>query len=90
MILDSLAMMLPEDNLKEEEIQGAMAATSIARVNSQFYKKVVQICNRANIILIEINHITQQISVGVQPPSAQINYLKQDEAISKKSLCFLV
>ena len=83
-IVDSLAMMLPEDNLAEEEIQGSMAATSIAKVNSQFFKKCVQICNRANIILIFINHITQQISIGVTPPSAQVNYLKQDEAISKK------
>lgn len=38
-IVDSLAMMMPTDNLSEEEIQGAMAATSIARVNSQFFKK---------------------------------------------------
>ena len=55
-VVDSLAMMLPEDNLAEEEIQGSMAATSIAKVNSQFFKKCVQICNRANIILIFINH----------------------------------
>lgn len=87
-IVDSLAMMLPEDNLAEEEIQGSMAATSIAKVNSQFFKKAVQICNRANIILIFINHITQQISIGVTPPSAQVNYLKQDEAISKKYVLF--
>lgn len=81
-IVDSLAMMLPEDNLAEEEIQGSMSATGIAKVNSQFFKKVVQICNCANIILIFINHITQQISIGVTPPSAIVNYLKQDEAIS--------
>lgn len=81
-IVDSLAMMLPEDNLAEEEIQGAMSATSIARVNSQFFKKSVQICNRANIILIFVNHITQNIAIGVTPPSAQVNYLKQDEAIA--------
>jgi RecA/RadA recombinase len=81
-IVDSLAMMLPEDNLAEEEIQGSMAATSIAKVNSQFFKKALSICQAANIILIEINHITQQISIGVTPPSAQVNYLKQDEAIS--------
>lgn len=81
-IVDSLAMMLPEDNLAEEEIQGSMAATGIAKVNSQFFKKAVQICNRANIILIFINHITQQVSIGVTPPSAIVNYLKQDEAIA--------
>lgn len=81
-IVDSLAMMLPEDNLSEEEIQGSMAATSIAKINSQFFKKAVQICNKANIILIFINHITQNIAIGVTPPSAAVNYLKQDEAIA--------
>lgn len=82
-IVDSLAMMMPEDNISEEEIQGSMAATSIAKVNSQFFKKAVQICNRANIIMLFINHITQQISIGVTPPTALVNYLKQDEAISR-------
>lgn len=32
MIVDSLAMMMPEDNLSTEEIQGSMAATGIAKV----------------------------------------------------------
>jgi hypothetical protein len=29
-----------------------------------------------------VNHITQQIAIGVTPPTAVVNYLKQDEAIS--------
>lgn len=81
-IVDSLAMMMPEDNLAEEEIQGSMAATSTAKINSQFFKKAAQICNRANIILIFINHITQAISIGPTPVAADVNYLKQGEAIS--------
>lgn len=81
-IIDSLAMMMPEDNIETEEIQGSMAATSIAKVNSQFFKKAVQVCNTANIIILMVNHITQQIAIGVTPPSAVLNYLKQDEAIS--------
>ncbi len=81
-IIDSLAMMMPADNLAEEDIQGQMAATSIARVNGQFFKKAVQICERANILLFMINHITQQIAIGITPPSSVVNFLKQDEAIS--------
>lgn len=81
-IVDSLAMMMPEDNLAAEEIQGSMSMTAIAKTNSQFFKKAVQIIQAANIILIFINHITQNISIGVTPPSAVVNYLKQDEAIS--------
>ena len=62
-IVDSLAMMMPEDNLSTEEIQGSMAATGIAKVNSQFFKKCVQIIQQANIILMFINHITQNVSI---------------------------
>lgn len=87
-IVDSLAMMLPEALLAEEEVGGSMQATAIAKTNTAFFKRCVQICNRANIIMLFVNHITQQIAIGVQPPSAQVNYLKQDEAISKKFVLF--
>lgn len=76
MIIDSLAMMMPEDNLNEEEIQGSMAITGIAKVNSQMAKRMLQIANRANIIVIFINHITQAISLAT-PVAADVNYLKQ-------------
>jgi len=81
-VVDSLAMMMPEDNAETEEIQGAMSATGIARVNAQFFKKAVQIANTANIVLIFINHITQNISIGATPVASVLNYLKQDEALS--------
>ena len=81
-VIDSLALMLPDDTLSTEEIQGSMTATATAKVNSQFFKKAVQIMQQANIILIFVNHITSNVSIGVIPPSAVVNYLKQDEAIS--------
>ena len=81
-VIDSLALMLPDDTLSTEEIQGSMTATATAKVNSQFFKKAVQIMQQANIILIFVNHITCNVSIGVTPPSAVVNYLKQDEAIS--------
>ena len=43
---------------------------------------MAQICNRANIILIFINHITQAIAIGPTPVAADVNYLKQGEASS--------
>jgi len=81
-IVDSLAMMMPKDIISEEEMAGGMQATAIAKSNTQFFKRAVQICNKANIILLMVNHITQQVAIGVTPPTAVINYLKQDEAIS--------
>lgn len=82
-IIDSLAMMMPKDVMSEEEMAGSMQATTIAKSNTQFFKRAVQITNRANIIVLMVNHITQQIAIGVTPPSAVVNYLKQDEAISR-------
>ena len=82
-IIDSLAMMMPKDVISEEEMAGSMQATTIAKSNTQFFKRCVQLCNRANIILLMVNHITQQIAIGVTPPTAVVNYLKQDEAISR-------
>lgn len=89
-LVDSLALMMPEDNLEAEEIQGSMAATSVAKVNSQFFKKASQIINSANIHLVMINHITTNIGIGVTPVAAQINYLKQDEAISGGKTALLI
>lgn len=81
-IVDSLAMMMPKEILSEEEMAGSMSATAVAKSNTQFFKRAVGVCNTGNIILIMVNHITQQIAIGVTPPSAVVNYLKQDEAIS--------
>lgn len=89
-IVDSVAMMLPEDNLAEEDIQGSMAATATAKVNSQLMKKVIPILDAANIVLFMINHITQQVTIGPTPVAADINYLKQGEALpGGKSIMYL-
>lgn len=80
-IIDSLSAMMPEGNFDAEEIQGQMSQTGIARVNGQFFRKAAQVCDAANIILIVINHITTQISTGVTPVAAEINYLKQGESL---------
>ena len=81
-IIDSLAMMMPKEVMSEEEMAGSMQATAVAKSNTQFFKRAVQVCNKANIIILMVNHITQQIAIGVTPPTAVVNYLKQDEAIS--------
>lgn len=73
-------MMMPEST-DMDEIEGAMTTTANARVNAQAFKKMAQLCNRANIIVLIVNHITQNIGIGVTPPSAQVNYLKQDESL---------
>ena len=51
------------------------------KINAQFFEKLHKVCDAANIILVVINHITENLSVGVTPPSAQINFLKQNESL---------
>jgi len=46
-----------------------------------WFKRLVQPCMEANIIMIFINHINQKISTGPTPTAASINYLKQDETL---------
>ena len=73
--------MMPEGNYEEGNIEGQMSQTQNAKINAQFFRKAAQVCDAANIILVIINHITENLSVGVTPPSAQINYLKQNESL---------
>lgn len=80
-VIDSLSAMMPEGNYDEGNIEGQMSQTQNAKINAQFFRKAAQVCDAANIILVVINHITENLSVGVTPPSAQINFLKQNESL---------
>jgi RecA/RadA recombinase len=79
--VDSVAMMMPKEVLEGEEMTGQMSATAMAKANTQLFKRLVQPCMEANIIMIFINHINQKISTGPTPTQASINYLKQDETL---------
>lgn len=80
-VIDSLSAMMPEGNYEEGNIEGQMSQTQNAKINAQFFRKASQVCDAANIILVVINHITENLAVGVMTPSAQINYLKQNESL---------
>ena len=82
-VVDSLAMMMPDSQLDEEEIQGQMNATSMAKANTQLFKRLVQPCQEANIIMIFINHINAKVQITLVPTQAQLNYLGQDETLPK-------
>jgi len=80
-LVDSVAMMMPLELVEGEEMKGNMSATSMARANTQLFKKLVQPCMEANIIMIFINHITAKVEIGATPTQASINYLKQNESL---------
>ena len=80
-MIDSFAMLLPKDLADAEDIGGSMSASSIAKVNTSLLKKINQLCKEANIILININHIMDDIQMGFIPKPAQISGLKQGERL---------
>lgn len=82
MIVDSVAMLAPEDIEDDEELRGGMGATAIAKANTNVFKRILSPMQNANIILMLVNHVTQKIDINpMARTKAQVNYLKQDESI---------
>lgn len=87
-ILDSIAMIMPEDLTEEEELSGSMSTTASAKVVTNIMRRIIPMLKIANIILIVVNHILDDISV--RPKKAAIAYLKQGETLPRgKTLLYL-
>ena len=81
-ILDSVALLMPEQYTDEEELSGSMSATAAAKVNSMSFKRIIPMLKSANIIILMINHINKKIDINpMQRTKAQVSYLKQDESL---------
>ena len=80
-LIDSFAMLMPDDIMEKDELDGGMGATAIAKKNTQLVKKISQLLREANIILISINHINDDPQTGFLPKPAQISGLKQGERL---------
>ena len=68
---------------EEEELSGQMSATSSDKTNTSMFKRIIPMLKSANIILLMINHITQNISMSIFPQKSQVSYLKPEESLSK-------
>lgn len=80
-IADSWATMTPENISEEEKLSGQMSATAIAKTNNAIIKRLVGTLEESNIILIIVNHITQNVSIGPVRTQASLNFLSQDESL---------
>lgn len=80
-LIDSFAMLLPDDIMDKDELDGGMGATAVAKKNTQLIKKISQLLREANIILFSINHINDDPQTGFLPKPAQISGLKQGERL---------
>jgi len=87
-VLDSLAVLVPENVAEEDELSGSMSQTAVAKTNSMIFQRILPLLKKANIILFVINHVNQKIDINpMAKTKAQINYLKQDESIPGKQIC---
>ena len=78
-MLDSLAVLVPENEAEEDELSGSMSQTAVAKTNSMIFQRILPLLKKANIILFVINHVNQKIDINpMAKTKAQINYLKQD------------
>ena len=81
-ILDSIALLMPEQYTEEEKLSGSMSSTSAAKTNSMVFKRIIPMLKSANIILIMINHINERIDINpFSHKKSKISYLKQDETL---------
>lgn len=80
-LIDSFAMLMPDDINEKEEIDSGMGATKIAKTNTSLIKKISQLLREANIILLSVNHILDDVQTGFAPKPAQISGLKQGERL---------
>ena len=79
-LLDSLAMLMPEKYTQEEEISKQMSATAAAKANAALFKRIIPMLKAANIMMIVINHVLDKITINPFDRSkASISYLKPNE-----------
>lgn len=80
--IDSFAMLMPDDVNEDDELgNSGMGASGIAKANTALIKKISQLLKEANIILFTINHIMDDIQIGMFPKPVSVPGLKQGERI---------
>lgn len=81
-ILDSLAMLSPDNILEDDELGTSMSQTASAKSNSVLFKGIMPYLKTANIIVLIINHIQEEVNINpMQRKKAQLAYLKQGESL---------
>ena len=87
-ILDSLALLMPDKYATEDDLSGQMSATAAAKTNAAIFKRLIPMIKAANIILLVINHINQNVSINpMMKKKASVAYLKQEETLPGGNAC---
>jgi hypothetical protein len=80
-IVDSVALLAPEDVEEDDDLKGSMGASAIAKSNTNIFKRIMNPIENANIIVMLVNHLTSKIEIGPIKSQAQVNFLGQSESI---------
>lgn len=80
LILDSLAMLMPDEMAGEDELAGPMGPATIAKRNTNLIKMIMPMLKMANIIFFCINHVLPDPSPI--PKKSQTSWLKPGERVS--------
>ena len=80
-ILDSIALLMPDKLTTEDELSGQMATTAAAKTNASILRRILPMLKTANIMLFIINHVTENVDIGIVKKKAQVSYLKQSERL---------
>ena len=81
-MIDSIPLIMPKNIIEEDEMGGQMSATAIAKSNTFFFKKISQLLKEANIILLCINHILDDVQINpFAKKKLQLSYLKEGERL---------
>ena len=89
-ILDSVALLMPKNVLEQDELGGTMSTTAGAKVVTQVFRGIIQMLKAANIILIAVNHILDDVSITGRPKKPSLAYLKVGETLPKgKTIIYL-
>lgn len=81
-VIDSLALLMPEDISDKEDLGTNATGMSVAKQNTMMFKKINQLCKAANIILLTMNHILPRPQLGFIPTQSQVDGLKPDERLA--------
>ena len=82
-IIDSIAMLMPEKYIEEDELAGKSMGAASALIASNVFKMIIPLLKSANIILFGINHILEDVQMTAMPKKNPVPYLKQGERIPK-------
>lgn len=82
-LIDSLAALMPEDMVDEEELEGKSYGAHVAAVMSQLMQSMLQLLKAANIIVIGINHFSTDVQMTRFPKPPDPPWLKPGERIPK-------